>query len=154
MNEKYLIQLKLKTETFCELPETKLESSMSAYTLLRDYIWDFDSIDVEESLYVVFLNPKNKLIGFSLISIGTLTNCTVDVAKIVKLALLCNATQIIVSHNHPSGNREPSKADEIVTERLSDALSLFNIGLIDHIIITKNNFYSFADELKLPSPLY
>lgn len=81
-----------------------------------------------------------------MITVGSISSTIVDIRRIVKQALLCNATRIILFHNHPSGNPLPSKADIAETEKLKKACDLFDISLIDHIIIGDDCFYSFADE--------
>ena len=81
-----------------------------------------------------------------MITVGSISSTIVDIRRIVKQALLCNATRIILFHNHPSGNPLPSKADIAETEKLKKACDLFDISLIDHIIIGDDCFYYFADE--------
>ena len=96
----------------------------------------------EEYLYMLALNTKNCVIGCCEISHGSINNSIVHPREIFKRALLLNATSIIIAHNHPSGNSEPSKEDINVTERIKQCGELMGIELLDHVIIG-DNYYSF-----------
>ena len=80
---------------------------------------------------------------------GGITGTVADPRVILKLALSHGATSIILSHNHPSGNLQPSKADEDITQKINQAASLIDIKLLDHIIISEEGYYSFMDEGKI-----
>lgn len=95
---------------------------------------------------VLLLNRANKILHFELISEGGFTGTVADPKMIIKTALAYNAVNIILCHNHPSGNLKPSKADEQITERIKEAASLLDIQLLDHIIVSKEGYFSFADE--------
>ena len=116
-------------------------SSETACNILRPLIGDIE----KEEFWVVYLNQSNRIIHKERLSEGGLTGTHVDVRLIMKGALLCNATGIIVSHNHPSGNEKPSKEDNLITEKIKKAADSLNIRLIDHIIITSNTYYSYMD---------
>ena len=88
---------------------------------------------------------KNEVIGYHLISIGGISQTTVDVRILLQGALLCNSVAILIFHNHPSSNTNPSKADISLTEKITQACKTIDINLLDHIIITEDNYYSFAD---------
>lgn len=113
--------------------------------MLRSYI-DLDRIDLKEFFWVIMLNRANRVLGISEIAMGTTNGVLVDVKEVCQLALLTSATQIVVSHNHPSGRLIASKADMEITTKIKEALSLFDSTLLDHIIITSESFFSFANE--------
>jgi DNA repair protein RadC len=99
-----------------------------------------------EVFAVLFLNRANKLNHFEIISEGGITGTVADPRIILKKALEENAVSIILCHNHPSGSLKPSRADEQLTSKISQAVSLLDIKLLDHIIVSENGYFSFADE--------
>lgn len=98
-----------------------------------------------EHFGVMFLDTKNRLIEFEILFKGGLSSSEVHVAVIAKKALLNNSKNILLSHNHPTSDTTPSEADKNVTEKISKALILFNIKVIDHIIVGALDSYSFAE---------
>ena len=95
----------------------------------------------------MYLNRANKPIGVIPLFRGGLTGTVVDVKLIISIALKSLTSSIVVSHNHPSGNRLPSREDSLMTERLKDACKLLDLTLLDHLIVTPDgNYLSFADE--------
>lgn len=96
----------------------------------------------EERMYIIALSTKGDVIGYIEHSKGTLNSSLVDVAGIFKFALLCNASSIILTHNHPSGSTTPSQEDIQVTRRVKDAGDLLSVPLLDHIITTPNGVYN------------
>ena len=119
----------------------QIVSSETVCEILRPLIGDID----REEFWAIYLNQSNKVIRKERLSAGGLTGTYVDVRLIMKEALLCNATSIIISHNHPSGNENPSQEDNRITEQIKKAADSLNIRLIDHIIITSNAYYSYMD---------
>lgn len=103
-----------------------------------------DIYDVEK-FYVVFLNQRNQVIHSMLLSMGGMVGTVVDIRKIFREALICKATSIILSHNHPSGQLTPSQADITITQKIKKAGDIMEIKVLDHIIIAGDSFYSFAD---------
>jgi len=99
-----------------------------------------------EMFITVYLNNANKIIHHEIISEGGITGTVVDPRIIIKKALSYNAVGIILSHNHPSGNLKPSRADEMLTKKIKDAALLFDIKVLDHIIVSHEGYFSFADE--------
>src|SRR4029077_15954838 len=95
---------------------------------------------------VVFLNRANKINHFEIISRGGITGTVADPRIILKKALEEDAVNIILCHNHPSGNLQPSKADEELTAKIKEAASYFDIKVLDHIIVSDNGYFSFSDE--------
>lgn len=122
----------------------KVVSSEDAQYVVRDIFPD-STIEYKESFKAVFLNAANHVVGFTCVSEGGISETTVDVRVILQAALLCNATSIIVAHNHPSGNLSPSRQDRELTRQLAEATKLLRFKLLDHIIITRNDYYSFSD---------
>lgn len=99
-----------------------------------------------EVFAVVFLNRGNRVTHSEIISEGGMTGTVADPRIILKKALEHNATSIILCHNHPSGNLRPSQADEILTQKIKQAAALLDISIMDHIIVSHEGYFSFADE--------
>ena len=99
-----------------------------------------------EVFAVIFLNQANKIIHFEVISKGGITGTVADPRIILRLALEFGAVGIILCHNHPSGNLNPSNADKAITKKIGDAGSLMDIKLLDHIIVSDEGYYSFMEE--------
>ncbi len=106
--------------------------------VLRDY--------THEVFAVVFLNRANKILSFQIISVGGLTGTVADPRIILKKAIEAEATSIVLSHNHPSGSLKPSRADEELTEKIRQAAVFLDIRVLDHIIVSDEGYFSFADE--------
>lgn len=121
-------------------PVIKSSKDIAQYlqALLKDYAY--------EVFAVVFLNQANKINHFEIISRGGITGTVADPRIILKKALEEDATSIVLCHNHPSGNLQPSRADEELTKKIKEAATYFDIKVIDHIIVSEDGFYSFADE--------
>ncbi len=99
-----------------------------------------------EVFAVVYLNRGNRIIQQEIISEGGLTGTVADPRVILKKALEYEATSLILCHNHPSGNLNPSKADEMITQKIKQAAALLDIQVMDHIIVSDEGYFSFADE--------
>lgn len=99
-----------------------------------------------EVFAVLFLNRANKINHFEIVSEGGITGTVADPRIILRKALEEDAVNIILCHNHPSGSLKPSRADEELTKKIKEAARLFDIAVIDHIIVSENGYYSFADE--------
>jgi len=120
-------------------------SSKDTYGVLRQS-WDENKIEFVEQFKVMFLNKANKVLGIYDVSTGGISGTVADPRVIFVAALKANACGIIISHNHPSGNLKPSKQDEQLTEKIKQGGQLLEIRLLDHVIISTEGFYSFADE--------
>lgn len=116
------------------------------YRLLIDYVYDKEIIQYKECLKLILLNKAGKLLGVAHISEGGIDETSADIRIIMQAAILGNASSIILTHNHPSGNLKPSTQDDLVTENLRKAAKLFNITLLDHIIVTDSGYFSYLDE--------
>ena len=124
------------------ITDTPIRESSQAAGFLHE---DLKSLDHEES-WVLLLNSAGIPLTKKMITVGTIMSAPIDHRRIVKEALNCNATAVILFHNHPSGNPKPSSADIKETEKLRKACELFDISVLDHIIVTDKAYYSFADE--------
>lgn len=120
-----------------------VSSSNDAFFALKHLFDDF--INIYESFYILLLQKNNKIKGFAKISQGGRDSTVVDVSIIAKYAVEALASGVILAHNHPSGNLQPSNADIEMTKKIKKALDFFDIQILDHIIITDNNYFSFAD---------
>lgn len=125
---------------FLEKPRVDSSSDIARYlqTLLGDY--------PHEVFAVMFLNQANKVNHFEIISEGGITGTIADPRIILKKALQEEAVSIVLCHNHPSGSLRPSRADEALTYKIKEAARYFDIKVIDHIIVSNEGFYSFADD--------
>lgn len=99
-----------------------------------------------EVFAVAYLNQANKVNHFEIISEGGITGTVADPRVILKKALEQNAVQIVLCHNHPSGSLKPSRADEALTKKIKEGGQLLDIHVMDHIIVSEDGYYSFADE--------
>ena len=122
-----------------------IRSAEDVDKLIRTFI-DAKRIDYKEFFWVMLLNRANRVLGISETAIGTSSHVTVDVKEICQLALLASSNAVVVIHNHPSGRLKPSESDTKITETIKKALAYFDILLLDHLIITSENYFSFADE--------
>ena len=150
-NQNLLNEAKIKWKKRQTLPfENCVDSSDNAYKTIMDNIKlhdHYNDMQFKECSFCFFLDRKNMFCGFSLLSVGGLNHCTIDQKEIARNAILSFASGVILVHNHPSGNMEPSAADRQITKRVKEAINLFDINLLDHFIIdvNSNNFYSFLD---------
>ena len=103
-------------------------------------------MNLRESFYALYLNRANKVLGDHLISLGGVSGTVVDPKCVYQVALKAHASSLIVAHNHPSGNKEPSNADLEITRKLKEAGQLLDINLLDHIILLPEGYISMADE--------
>ena len=127
----------------------KINSSQDAYELLTKYFPD-DTIEYKESFKVVLLNQSNKVLGIVPSAEGGISATYVDVRLILQAALLANATQVILAHNHPSGSMKPSTLDDALTEKVRKGAELMEIHGADHIILSpEKEYYSYNDEGRL-----
>lgn len=108
--------------------------------------WNLDIIEFQEECKIILLNRANFVLGIYELSKGGISGTVVDIRIILSVALKCNASGIILVHNHPSGNLTPSEADKKITRKLFDACELMEFVLLDHFIISKNDFYSFKKD--------
>jgi DNA repair protein RadC len=139
-----------------ELPEIKISykggrssshrvtNAQETHEVLRE-IFDADTLQWKEESILLCLNSAHRLLGYYKISSGGMSGTVMDPRIIYTVALSAGATAIIVSHNHPSGSLKPSTADQEITNKLKDAGKLLDIKFLDHIIVTQESFFSFAE---------
>ena len=128
--------------------DVKISDSKAIYRLLVSN-WDYNTLEHRECFKIALLNQANSVLGIFTASEGGIGETVVDVRIILQAAILGNATGIILAHNHPSGNLQPSWQDDDITRNIKTAAKFLNIAVLDHIIITPTAYYSYADEGRL-----
>ncbi len=122
--------------------QKKITSSASVFELMQPVMGELG----HEEFWILYLNNSNKVIQKRQLSMGGITGTLVDVRLVMKTALECGATSLILTHNHPSGTLKPSEPDKLLTDKMKKAASSLDIKILDHIIITEKSYFSFADE--------
>ena len=123
----------------------KITSSKDAYDLFVS-TWDLNTLEYFEEFKVLLLNRSNAVLGLIAISKGGISGTVTDIRIILQAAIKSCASGIIVAHNHPSGNLNPSESDSKITQKIKEAGNIMDIQLLDHLIIaSEENYYSFAD---------
>lgn len=120
----------------------KINTSRSVFDIMSPLLGHLS----HEEFWVLFLNNSNKVLAKTQLSKGGMTGTIVDVRIVMKQALEHSATAIVLVHNHPSGGLEPSKSDKRLTEKFTQAAESLDIKVLDHIIVTEKQYFSFADE--------
>ena len=136
------LELGRRRQASASLEKPVVTSSADIATYLQTSLRDYR----HEVFAVVFLNRANKINHFKIISEGGITGTVADPRIILKKALEEDAVSIILCHNHPSGSLRPSKADEELTYKIKEAAKYFDIKVLDHLIVSDDGYYSFADE--------
>ena len=136
-----LYELKKTKTTF---PVVAISKSVDAANFIREFY--LDDIEIFESAFILLLNRANKTIGYAKISQGGIAGTVIDVKLICKYVVDSLASGVILCHNHPSGNLQPSNQDKEITIKVKQALELLDSILLDHIILTKESYTSLKDE--------
>ena len=123
------------------LIQNKITSSKNVFEIMQPIIGDLQ----HEEFWVLYLNNSNKVLQKIQMSKGGITGTLVDTRLIFKKAMEVSATAIILAHNHPSGTLKPSNSDKSLTQKVKEAGATLDIKVLDHLIITENNYFSFAD---------
>ena len=131
---------RIRTEKVEQRPQ--IQSSLDVVNLMQNKIAFLD----HEEFWVIYLNNANLILKAVQISKGGITSTEVDTRIVMQEAVVLKATQIILCHNHPSGSVKPSHADILLTEKIRKAAELLDISLIDHVVIHRERYYSFAEE--------
>jgi len=127
----------------------QIKSSKDAYNILYKS-WNKNTIEYFEEFKLILLNRNSKVLGITTLTKGSTAGTMVDVKLLLQYALKTNASSIIVAHNHPSGNTQPSEADKNITKKVHQGCDAIDIKLLDHLIIAHSGgYFSFADELYL-----
>ena len=128
--------------------KVKVTSSKLMYNLILKH-WNLELIEYQEEVKIILLNRSNIVLGIHELSKGGITGSVVDIRVVLGVALKCGASSIIMIHNHPSSKLIASEADKTITKKLKQACSLLDIQLLDHLIISKDGYYSFGDDGQL-----
>jgi len=142
-----LPELKIKVKA-TKGDEFYIKNSDDVVNVLRS-IFNADTLQWTEEFIVVCLNRANKVIGYYKVGSGGFSGVVCDVKVIMTMALQSSASSLIVAHNHPSGNLKPSENDRKMTDKINGACKLLDMTLLDHIILTADSSYSFAEEGQL-----
>jgi len=149
----------LKTAAFSKVAEVKLTyrskvkpserpqvtSSIDCHNLLRQ-TWDTGKLEFVEQFKVMLLNRANRVLGIYELSTGEVAGTVADPKLVFVAALKACASSIVLCHNHPSGNTKPSAADLALTKKMKQVGEVLDIAVLDHLILTSESYYSFADE--------
>ena len=139
---KKIKRFELKTNK-TDLEQVKISNSENAADFIRQFY--SDDIEIYESFFILLLNRANKVIGYAKISQGGVCGTVVDKKILLKYVIDSLASGVIIAHNHPSGNTSPSDADIRITKDIKELCKLVDSTLMDHVILTADSFYSFAD---------
>lgn len=131
-----------------KIKKIKINNSNDLYQVALNH-WSQDTIEMQEEMKVILLNRNNVVIGIYELSKGGISGTIVDIRILLSVTLKCLASGIALVHNHPSGNLNPSQPDCSITSKIKTACTYLDITLLDHLIITKDDYFSFADEGKL-----
>jgi DNA repair protein RadC len=148
IGEAKAIKIAAAMEISCRRRETdqkkldKINTSRSVFEIMNPLLGHLS----HEEFWVLFLNNSNKILAKTHLSKGGMTSTIVDVRIVMKQALEHSATAIVLVHNHPSGVPNPSESDTLLTEKFKSAAESLDIRVLDHIIVTEKNYFSFADE--------
>ncbi|HCC70361.1 MAG TPA: hypothetical protein DEQ09_04310 [Bacteroidales bacterium] len=123
------------------IESAKIKSSNDVYTIFNPLLADL----AHEEFWLLYLNRSNKILSRHKLSQGGISGTITDIRLLIKKAIELLASSIIICHNHPSGNLEPSEADTRITQKIKEAGAYFDISLLDHVIVTDNGYYSYAD---------
>ena len=136
------LELGRRRKSEAVLDKVQVTSSQHLYEYIKPVLEDLP----HEEFWIVLLSRANKIIGKQLIGRGGISETTADIKLIFKKSIESLASAIILAHNHPSGNLKPSQSDLNLTKKIKDAAKLFDISILDHLIIGDGNYYSFNDE--------
>lgn len=136
-----ILKLKQVIRVIDDFAQLTITSSYSIANWLQEEIGH----DSQENLVLLCLDTKNNINSYSVVHKGTLNHSICHPRDIFQRALLSNASRIVIAHNHPSNNPTPSMMDNEVTERIRKCGELLGIELLDHIIVGKNNYYSYKE---------
>lgn len=142
----FLNEIKLTYSKSLVLSE-QVKSSLNSFTTAKKiYTLSSDQSDLKEYFYVLYLDQGNYIVSYLRLSEGSINATTADIRLIFATALKCASVGIILVHNHPSNTLQPSTADKVLTKQICEAGEILDIRVLDHIILTKKDYYSFADE--------
>ncbi|EGT4966896.1 TPA: DNA repair protein RadC [Clostridioides difficile] len=141
-----IVSLKLVKESSVLYETRKISNPYDAYRLVKNFLVD----SYREKFVVVCLDTKNQPVSIEIVSIGTVNSAMVHPREVFKVLVLSNASKIICFHNHPSGNTNFSKEDEVITKRLQKCGEILGIELVDHIVVGDDDkYFSFKENFKI-----
>ncbi|EGT4530218.1 TPA: RadC family protein [Clostridioides difficile] len=141
-----IVSLKLVKESSVLYETRKIINPYDAYRLVKNFLVD----SYREKFVVVCLDTKNQPVSIEIVSIGTVNSAMVHPREVFKVVVLSNASKIICFHNHPSGNTNFSKEDEVITKRLQKCGEILGIELVDHIVVGDDDkYFSFKENFKI-----
>lgn len=147
----YIIEGQLTANEIIELAiklargKTKKGTVISSPYEVVQYLRAIYGLEERELFSVLYLDTSNRVIELSTLFSGTIDSASIYPREVVKKALMLNATNVILTHNHPSGALQPSQADKAITERIKEALKLIDISILDHVIVSTEGTFSFAE---------
>ena len=136
-----IVRCKMVKESSVKYEKRVITSPFDGYIIVKDFLEDLD----REQVMMFCLNSKNEPTNLSVISMGTVNSSLIHPREVFKIAILSNASKIMLAHNHPSGNPSPFHEDELMTKRIKDCGNMMGIELLDHIIVGDNTYYSFKE---------
>lgn len=125
-------------------PKFKITTAADAYEVIK-HSADMDSASIQEHFWAIYTSASGDVIGFRTICTGNLHSVEINVQLILSIALILNSQRIFIAHSHPSGNLRPSTADVEFTKRFIEASRILNISVVDHLIVTNNDYCSLYD---------
>lgn len=140
-----LPELEFKYKTKENVFKSQIKSSRDSEEVFRK-LFDADVIEYREEFILLLMNQANKTIGFIKISSGGVSGTVVDAKLIFAAALKSGASSFLMAHNHPSGNLRPSEQDINLTRKIKEGAKLLDLSCLDHLILTNESYFSFADE--------
>jgi DNA repair protein RadC len=133
------------TPMFSQAERPQIMTSNDAVNMFRK-AWDSDRLEYQEDFHIMYLSRNNRVLAMYHSSMGGTTGTVVDVKPALVTALKINAHSMILAHNHPSGTLSPSSEDVAVTKQFKEAAKLLSMDVLDHVILTRDSYYSFADQ--------
>ncbi len=133
----------MKFDVF-EVPEPRFPATFHQSKDVYETMKAFSKSD-REMFFILFLNTKNRMLDYVVHTIGTIDSCAVYARDVLRSAIMRNASSIIICHNHPSGDPEPSAGDKEITRALIAAFEIVEIRILDHVVIGNGRFFSFAE---------
>lgn len=143
--ETIIDEIKISYTSISYNERIKIFDSTKAYNSFKDS-WNIETIELFEEFKIILLNHASEALGMYTVSKGGISSTVVEIRHILFVALKTNSTGIILAHNHPSGNLKPSSSDLKLTERMNEACKVMDLNLMDHLILSKQGYFSFKDE--------
>ena len=147
-NLKCVAEVKMTYRRNTEIEQQNIRLSRDVFDMARR-IYDAGTIEYREQAWVLLLNTAGKVNGYFKAADGGIDSAVVDIRLVLQAALLTNSIAMVLIHNHPSGNSKPSGSDDTLTANLNKACQAMSMQLLDHVVITSEDYYSYADNGRL-----